>query len=86
MPFTMGAFTVSGLSMIGVPLTVGFVSKWHIAIGALDADMWYFVPVLIISSLLTTVYFWRIIEITYFHKEPALMHEDRRVNAQYTLG
>ena len=80
MPSTMGAFTVSGLSMIGVPLTVGFVSKWHIAIGALDAGMWYFVPVLIISSLLTAVYFWRIIEKIYFHEEPGLLHEDRRVN------
>ncbi len=70
MPFTMAAFTISGLSMVGVPLTVGFVSKWHIAIGALDAGMWYFVPVLIISSLLTAIYFWRIIEKIYFHNQP----------------
>ncbi|MGR3219691.1 MAG: proton-conducting transporter transmembrane domain-containing protein [Candidatus Anammoxibacter sp.] len=82
MPFTMAAFTIAGLSMIGVPLTVGFVTKWHIAIGALDAGMWYFVPVLIVSSLLTAVYFWRIIEMIYFHKRstgPGDMQEDRRL-------
>ncbi|MGR3179668.1 MAG: monovalent cation/H+ antiporter subunit D family protein [Candidatus Anammoxibacter sp.] len=82
MPFTMAAFTIAGLSMIGVPLTVGFVSKWHIAIGALDAGMWYFVPVLIISSLLTAVYFWRVIEMIYFRKRsigPGSMMEDRRL-------
>lgn len=66
MPFTMAAFTIAGLSMIGVPLTVGFISKWYIAVGALNAGMWYFVPVILLSSLLTAVYFWRIIESIYF--------------------
>ncbi len=77
MPFTMAAFTVSALSMMGVPLTVGFVSKWHIAIGALDAGMWYFVPVLLVSSLLTTAYFWRIIEMIYFHNETGSLLDTR---------
>jgi multicomponent Na+:H+ antiporter subunit D len=68
MPFSMAAFTIGGLSMVGVPLTVGFISKWYIAIGALEADMWFIIPVLLVSSLLTAVYFWRIIESIYFHK------------------
>jgi multicomponent Na+:H+ antiporter subunit D len=66
MPLTMAAFTIGAFSMIGVPLTVGFVSKWYIALGALETGMWYFVPVILISSLLTAVYFWRIIENIYF--------------------
>ncbi|MBS3909649.1 MAG: monovalent cation/H+ antiporter subunit D family protein [Actinobacteria bacterium] len=66
MPFTMAAFTVGGISMIGVPLTVGFVSKWYIVLGALASDMWFIVPVILLSSLLTAVYFWRIIEGIYF--------------------
>lgn len=77
MPFTMAAFTISALSMIGVPLTVGFVSKWHIAIGAIEAGMWYFVPVLLISSLLTAIYFWRIIERIYFHNLPGSNKEEQ---------
>lgn len=66
MPLTMAAFTISALSMIGVPLTVGFVSKWYLAVGALEAGLWYVVPVVLLSSLLTAVYFWRIIEGIYF--------------------
>lgn len=70
MPWSMAAFTIGGLSMIGVPLTVGFVSKWYLALGALDAGMWYVVPIILISSLLTAVYFWRIIESVYFYSAP----------------
>lgn len=69
MPLTMAAFTIGGLSMVGIPLTVGFVSKWYIAVGALEAGMWYFIPVIIISSLLTAVYFGRVIEKAYFASE-----------------
>lgn len=68
MPLTMLAFTIYGLSMVGVPLTAGFVSKWYLAIGALEAGRWYFIPVILVSSLLTAVYFWRIIEWGYFHE------------------
>jgi multicomponent Na+:H+ antiporter subunit D len=68
MPVTMAAFTVAALSMIGVPLTVGFVSKWYIAVGAVEVGLWYLVPVILISSLLTAVYFWRVIEGIYFGK------------------
>jgi multicomponent Na+:H+ antiporter subunit D len=66
MPFTMAAFTIAALSMIGVPLTVGFTSKWYLALGALEAEMWYLIPVILVSSLLTAVYFWRIVESIYF--------------------
>ncbi len=68
MPLTMITFTICGLSMIGVPLTVGFVSKWYLAMGALEAGRWYFIPVILVSSLLTAMYFWRIIEWGYFHE------------------
>ena len=70
MPWSMAAFTVGGLSMIGVPLTVGFVSKWYLALGAIEAGMWFIVPVILASSLLTAVYFWRVIEWIYFHRAP----------------
>lgn len=68
MPLTAAAFTIGGLSMIGIPSTVGFVSKWYIAIGAIKAGMWFLVPVILLSSLLSAVYFWRIIEVMYLHK------------------
>ncbi len=65
MPWTMAAFTVAALSMVGFPLTVGFVSKWYLGIGALDAGMWYLIPVILASSMLTAVYFWRLLESIY---------------------
>lgn len=71
MPFTMAAFTIGALSIIGVPLTVGFVSKWYLALGALSADMWYLIPVILLSSLLTAIYFWRVVEGIYFHEPEA---------------
>ena len=66
MPLAMAGFTICALSMIGLPLTVGFVSKWYLALGALEAGIWPVVPVILISSLLTAVYFWRILEPVYF--------------------
>jgi len=66
MPFSMAAFTICALSMVGIPLTAGFVSKWYLALGALQAGKWIMVPVILISSLLTAIYFWRIIDNIYF--------------------
>ncbi|HIE12783.1 MAG TPA: monovalent cation/H+ antiporter subunit D family protein [Desulfotomaculum sp.] len=71
MPVSMAAFTVGAFSMIGVPLTVGFVSKWYLAIAALEAGMWYLIIVLMLSSLLTAVYFWRVIDNMYFQPHDA---------------
>lgn len=62
MPWTMVAFTIAALSMTGVPLTVGFISKWYLAVGSIESGMWWLVPVILISSLLNAVYFWRILD------------------------
>ena len=66
MPLTMAAFVIGGLSLIGVPGTVGFVSKWYLVLGALDRG-WHVVAFLILlSSLLAAVYVWRVVEVMYF--------------------
>lgn len=62
MPFSMVAFTIGALSMTGVPLTVGFISKWYLAVASIESGMWWLVPVILISSLLTAIYFWRILD------------------------
>lgn len=74
MPVTMGAFLIAAMSMIGLPPTLGFFSKWYLVLGAVEAGAWPFVAVLIISSLLTAVYFFRVIEFAYLkgkHPEEA---------------
>ncbi len=71
MPFTMAAFIVGGLSLIGVPLTVGFVSKWTLVRAALEADLWPVAAMILGSSLLAVVYVWRVVEVAYFQEAPA---------------
>ena len=66
MPLTMSAFTVGALSMIGVPPSSGFFSKWYLLQGGLDASNWVAVAVILASSLLTAVYFFRVLERVYF--------------------
>ena len=74
MPFTMGAFTVGALSMIGVPPTCGFFSKWYLLLGAFEAGRVGFAAALIFSSLVNIVIFFRVIEIGFF--EPFSSHHD----------
>lgn len=66
MPYTMIAFVIGALSMIGVPPTCGFFSKWYLISGGLAAGQYGFVAALILSSLINVVLFFRIIEIGYF--------------------
>jgi len=70
MPLTMAAFVVAGLSMIGVPLTVGFVSKWYLISAALEQGYWPIALLIVLSSLLAVIYVWRVVELAYF-REPA---------------
>jgi multicomponent Na+:H+ antiporter subunit D len=70
MPLTMAAIVVAAISMIGLPPTAGFFSKWYLIQGAMEARAWMFVAVLIISSLLNAVYFFHWIEWAYL-RQPA---------------
>jgi len=66
MPWTMSAFTVSGLSLIGVPLTAGFVSKLQLAIAAWERGYGWAVGVILFSSVLALIYVGRILCVAYF--------------------
>ena len=66
MPWTMGAFAVGSLSMIGVPPTVGFTSKWFILQGAFEAGSLVAVAVLVASTLLNAAYFVPIVYRAFF--------------------
>lgn len=66
MPLQAGAFTLLALSMIGIPLTGGFVTKWYLIEGSILSGDWYLVPVILLSSLLTVIYFGRVINLMYF--------------------
>ena len=66
MPWTMAAFVFGALSLIGVPLTVGFISKWYLLMAALEQGWWQIAAVIVATSLLAAVYCGRIIEAAYF--------------------
>lgn len=70
MPWTMVAFTIGALSMIGIPPTVGFITKWYMIGGAFDEEMYWIIAVLIISTLLNASYFLPVICKAFFAKEP----------------
>jgi multicomponent Na+:H+ antiporter subunit D len=66
MPLTMAAFTIASMSMVGIPPTAGFFSKLYLILGAIEAKQWVFIAVILISSLLNAVYFFKVIELAYF--------------------
>jgi multicomponent Na+:H+ antiporter subunit D len=66
MPLTVGAFVVAGLGIVGSPGTAGFISKWYLALGALDRGWWPLVFLIVASSLISVVYVGRVVEVAYF--------------------
>ena len=66
MPWTSFAWTIGGLGLIGVPLTVGFISKWLLLTSALDSGLWPVAVLMLLSSLLAVAYVWRVVETLYF--------------------
>lgn len=70
MPLTMAAFTIAGLGLVGTPGTSGFVSKWYLALGALDKGWWVLVFLIVGSSLIALVYVGRVLEAAWL-REPS---------------
>ena len=79
MPLTMAAFVVAGLGIIGVPGTAGFISKWYLALGALEKGYWPLVFLIVASSLIAVVYIGRVVEAAYF-REPSARPSRRRTS------
>jgi multicomponent Na+:H+ antiporter subunit D len=72
MPFTMAAFTITALSMCGIPPACGFFSKWYLILGTIEAGQWVWAAALLCSSLINAVLFFRVIECAYLKPmEPA---------------
>jgi len=70
MPATSFAFVLGGLSLIGVPLTVGFISKWYLVLAALEQGWWPLAALVLLGSLLAFIYIWRVVEVLYFQPPP----------------
>lgn len=75
MPWTMGAFAIAALSMIGLPPAAGFISKWYMVSGAMASQHWLAVAVIVLSTLLNAGYFLPIIYRAFFVTPPADAHD-----------
>jgi multicomponent Na+:H+ antiporter subunit D len=69
MPWTMGAFAIGALSMIGLPPAAGFLSKWYMLLGALEVEQWFAVGVIVLSTLLNAAYFLPIVYAAFLKPE-----------------
>ncbi len=66
MPWTMAAFVIGGLSLVGVPPTAGFVSKWYLVLATLEKGWWPVAGLVLLGSVIALVYVWRVVEAAYF--------------------
>ncbi len=64
-PWTMACFAVAAVSMVGLPPMAGFFSKWYLVLGTIENQNWLFLGVILMSSLLNAVYFFRVLEKVY---------------------
>ena len=70
MPWTFVAIFIAGLSLIGVPGTAGFISKWYFVRAALEQQSWAIALVILLGSLLAVVYVWKIVELLFLRPLP----------------
>ena len=86
MPWTMAAFTTAALSMVGLPPLAGFFSKWYLALGTIKNSDWLLLVVILVSSLLNAVYFFRILEKVYMRPRNADSQEEETVIKREEVG
>jgi formate hydrogenlyase subunit 3/multisubunit Na+/H+ antiporter MnhD subunit len=70
LPVTLSAFLVGAFGMCGAPPLAGFISKWHIGLGAVESGARFFLLIILVGSLLDVVYFFPVIRTAFFDKRP----------------
>lgn len=86
MPVTITAFVIGAFGMCGAPPLAGLISKWHIALGAVESKQLFFLAIICIGSLLDVVYFFPVIRDAFFARMPAaeLINDEEPKVAPYT--
>lgn len=72
MPWSMAAFTIAALSMVGIPPLAGFFSKWYLVLASIERSAWGIVAIILLTSLLSAVYFFRVLERVYLRPLQAI--------------
>ncbi len=84
MPWTMAAFTLGAFGLIGAPPMAGFISKWYLGLGALEAGQGWVIFVLAGSSVLNAIYFLPILNAAWFRKPPPAWPNERNFGGKET--
>lgn len=84
MPLTMAAFTVGAMGMIGIPPLAGFITKWYLSIGAIEAGHGWVIAVMAASSLLNAAYFLPVLYVGWFKTQRAPWPEEHKVGTGET--
>jgi multicomponent Na+:H+ antiporter subunit D len=71
MPLTCAGIVLGGFSLIGIPATAGFVTKWYLVLAAVELGAWWVAFVPVASSLLALTYMWRFVEVAYLRPPSA---------------
>lgn len=79
MPLTCLGIVIAGLSLIGVPGTAGFISKWYLILAAMEQGRFWLAGAIVLSSLLAVAYVWRFVEVAYFRMPGAQLESTREV-------
>ncbi len=85
MPWTMAGFVAGALSLVGVPMTAGFISKWYLITAVLERGWWVLAVVIVVASLIAFAYVWRVIEVAYFRTAKAGSVQAAAVEAPLTM-
>lgn len=80
MPTTFICYTIAAVSLIGIPPTNGFVSKWFLGIGALDANNFFYILILLLSAFLTAAYLLPVSVTAFFGKDEEAIDGERLEN------
>jgi multicomponent Na+:H+ antiporter subunit D len=73
MRWTMGAFVIGALSIVGLPPTVGFIAKYFLFLGAADAGQWLVIAVLAVSTVLSAGYYLRVMRVALLESPAPLL-------------
>jgi multicomponent Na+:H+ antiporter subunit D len=65
MPLTAFGLVIGGLSLVGIPGTAGFVTKWYLVLAAIERGYWWLAVLIVASSLIALAYVWRFVEVAY---------------------
>ena len=85
MPATTAAIVLAGLSLVGLPGTAGFISKWYLVVAALELGWWWLAALIVLSTLITMVYVGRVIEAAYFREPGKSLADVREAPAEMLI-